>query len=186
MRGLGIMYQRRTSYCDIIAWQDSVSGDMLPERRQKGTGELQRKWTKAEESHQSRPEDERKEKWKRWKWGPPLHELAITMSNKTMQSGSWCRVAVSAEGDTVMELTTTVIASTWPLWPPRHWLLIRSGDMKARTNEGGQITINQTTTADTEIDVHTNTTVWCYWVIADQYWWQLRDGEEDMFDWRWW
>ena len=31
--------------------------------------------------------------------------------------------------------------------------------MKARTNEGGQITINQTTTADTEIDVHTNTTV---------------------------
>ena len=31
MRGLGIMYQGRTSCCDIIAWQDSVSGDMLPE-----------------------------------------------------------------------------------------------------------------------------------------------------------
>ena len=81
-----------------------------------------------------------------------------------MQSGSWWRVAVSAEGDTVMELTTTVIASTWPLWPPRHWLLIRSGDMKARTNEGGQITINQTTTADT--GMFTQTQLCCMMLLC--------------------
>ena len=34
-------------------------------------------------------------------------------------------------------------------------MLIRSGDMKARTNERGQITINQKTSADTEMFTQT-------------------------------
>ena len=108
-----------------------------------GQGKCKNKWTKAEKCGQKLTNA--KKSTKKWKWGPPLPELALTMSNKTMQSGSWWRVAVSAEGDTVMELTTTVIASTWPPPPPPpwHWLLIRSGDMKARTNEGGQITIRK-------------------------------------------